>query len=99
MSAKFVYSVTAKMSKSDSDDYVKWLQDGHVAAVVQRGGALSGQVVLLEESEADRAAVQSIYVFASKEAYDGYNLSEVAAELRAEGKAAWVDTGKVQFSR
>lgn len=42
--------------------------------------------------------VESAFMFSSKESYDNY-CSGVALELRPEGVALWVDTGKVKFGR
>ena len=97
---KLMYAVTASMAKADLESYVNWLTiGGHVNEVLEHGGALNCQVVILDIADPDRAAVQSVYVFRSREEYDWYDKSSVAAGLRLDGKQKWIDTGKVQFSR
>jgi hypothetical protein len=85
---------------ADLDQYVRWLQGGHVADVMRLGGALRGCIVVLERDAAagEAQAVESVYEFPHRAALDAY-LAGPALQLRDEGKHLWMDTGKVTFSR
>lgn len=89
------YVVTATLQdKSVLDDYLHWLTHGHVDDVVKKGGALTGEVVVLNDTE-----VESLFIFPSMEVYEAY-CSGVAPVLREEGKKLFVDNGKVvKFER
>jgi hypothetical protein len=93
----FRYCVLATLKdESVLAEYIAWLSGGHCQAVVDRGGAINCTVSVLH-NEAE-CCVESAFLFPSKEAYDTY-CSGVALELRPEGVALWVDTGKVKFGR
>jgi hypothetical protein len=98
-SVRYVVRATLR-DVSDLDQYLRWLQGGHVADVVRLGGAFSGCVVVLERDAAagEAQAVESIYEFPNRAALDAY-LTGPALQLREEGKRLWMDTGKVTFSR
>ena len=90
----FRYMVTAIIANHEyANEYVAWLKGGHVQDVVNRGGALTGEVVVLDSSDG-RIHVQSLYLFPSRSSFDGYQTG-AAVELRAEGKRLFVDTNKV----
>ena len=74
-----VYSVHAAFAnEATRGRYVDWLRDGHVLAVVREGGALSGEVTVLDDG-----TVESRYIFGSRAAFDAYEAGPGVA-LRAE---------------
>lgn len=79
------YMVIATLpSAAVAEEYVAWLEDGHVDSVVD-GGAHSAMIVRLEPngpSEAPKVMTQ--YVFSTREMFDRY-VREFAPALRAEG--------------
>lgn len=87
----FVYCVTATLPVDLIDDYIAWLSDGHVQAVLD-GGAEAAWVIRLGDGR-----VESRYHFADRAAYDRYDVN-VAPALRADGIARFGDRG-VQFER
>jgi hypothetical protein len=75
-----VYTVHAEFAdEATRETYLDWLRDGHVLAVVREGGALSGEVTVL-----DSGAVESRYLFESRAAFDAYEAGPGIA-LRADG--------------
>jgi hypothetical protein len=75
-----VYCVRAEFTDAASRErYVQWLRDGHCAAVVREGGALSGEVTVCDDG-----AVESRYLFGSRADFDAYE-NGPAVELRADG--------------
>lgn len=87
----FVYSVIATLPPTLIDEYVAWLADGHVQAVID-GGAQHAWVIRLEDGR-----IESRYHFADRAAYDRYNLTTAPA-LRADGIARFGGRG-VGFER
>jgi len=96
-----VYTVHAEFAdEATRERYLDWLRDGHVLAVVREGGALSGEVTVLEAAGGSAAggsapggsalggsalgAVESRYVFGSRAAFDAYEAGPGVA-LRADG--------------
>lgn len=96
---KIRYTVIATISAPEYlNEYSEWLSGGHVQALIDEGGALSGEVVILQDSEGTR--VCSNYIFPSMETYEAYANGEVAKRLRADGVARFVETQKVaKFER
>jgi hypothetical protein len=92
----FRYIVTAFLvSQELASEYTSWLQHGHVEAVVVQGGAISAEVLVLDPTPDDaRVAVQSSYLFRSREAYEVYQAGPAVA-LREEGRRLFAETGKV----
>jgi hypothetical protein len=87
--AKVWYAVIATLPSSEiADEYVHWLEDGHVDAVI-RAGAHSAMIIRLDREPAanlpDPARqVMTQYVFATRELFDRY-VEHDAPTLRAEG--------------
>jgi len=80
---RIAYTVVATLPDEETArDYLAWLRDGHVAAVVE-GGAEEGVIVRIEDP-ATPIRVETRYVFPSREAYDRY-VAETAPALRADG--------------
>ncbi|MCE7975374.1 MAG: DUF4286 family protein [Leptolyngbya sp. PLA1] len=78
------------------EGYIAWLTGGHVRQVLD-AGALSGEVVRLDRPP-EQPAVQTRYVFATREAFERYE-REAAPRLRAEGLALFGPETGVTFSR
>jgi hypothetical protein len=74
-----VYAVRAEFDDDESRElYLSWLRDGHAMAVVRDGGALSGEVTVMDDG-----TVESRYIFDSRAAFDAYEAGPGVA-LRAE---------------
>ncbi|MFO0830081.1 MAG: DUF4286 family protein [Phycisphaerales bacterium] len=82
-----------------ADEWIAWLRDGHLADV-QRGGALSAEVVRLDRADAAATSVacEVRYRFASRDAFDRY-LRDVAPALRAEGLAKFPPERGIRYQR
>lgn len=90
----FRYVVTAILLNHElATEYASWIQGGHMQDVVNLGGAISAEMIVLDSTDG-RIHVQSSYLFPSREVYDAYQVGAAVA-LRADGKRLWVDTGKV----
>jgi Domain of unknown function (DUF4286) len=90
------YTVTATLSSpSVLEEYLDWLRNGHVQAVVA-GGAEVAEVCVVDDP--DKTQVDSSYVFPSREVMQAY-FDGPAIALREDGKLKFVDTGKVTFAR
>jgi hypothetical protein len=77
----FRYAVLTRADNdSVRDAYLRWLEDGHLAEVVE-AGALSGEILRHD----DPLLVESVYWFASREAFADYERDH-APRLRAEGR-------------
>lgn len=83
--ARILYAVTATLpDKRVRDEYVAWLEDGHVDLVI-KGGAHSALIVKLEPQEgAGPFRVETQYVFATRELFDRY-VERHAPALREDG--------------
>lgn len=90
--AKVWYSVLATLpSPAVAEEYVHWLEDGHIDAVCA-AGAHSAMIVRLESGTADSLSavapaarqVMTQYVFSTRELFDRY-VQHHAPALRAEG--------------
>jgi hypothetical protein len=97
--SKIRYTVIATIATSEYvEEYKSWLSEGHIQALIDEGGALSGEIVVLEEPEGTR--ICSSYIFPSMTTFEAYSTGEVAKRLRADGIARFVDTQKVvKFER
>lgn len=96
--SRIAYTVTATLpDRETADEYIAWLEDGHVDAVIERG-AHSGMIVELEPREDGRVEVETRYVFSTRELFDRYE-REHAPELRAEGLERFGPERGITFSR
>lgn len=81
---QIAYTVIAETdSKATADRFVDWLVKGHIADVV-KAGALSGQLVSMEQDSPNQHRLEVRYVFGSRGEFDAYE-SGPAVALRAEG--------------
>jgi hypothetical protein len=93
--AQVAYTVVATLpSEGVAREYVEWLLDGHVAAVVA-AGAVSGVVVRSEEPPLE---VETRYVFPGRAAFERY-VKEFAPGLRAEGARRFPVEVGIRFER
>jgi hypothetical protein len=97
--AKVAYMVVATLPNAAMvDEYIAWLQDGHIQAVV-KGGATMGEVIRLDVEQAGGSArVMSRYEFPSRGEFDRY-VKEKAPGLRAEGLAKFGSDRGVTYQR
>ncbi len=79
------YTVSAAFpDEALREEYIAWLEDGHVDAVIA-GGAHSAAIVRLDrERPSEPIAVEVRYVFSTREVLEKY-VEEFAPGLRAEG--------------
>ncbi|MCH7568924.1 MAG: DUF4286 family protein [Nanoarchaeota archaeon] len=96
---KIFYAVTAKFSDEGiAQEYIGWLESGHVKAV-KRAGAISGDIVVIDRNESDDAIrVETLYVFGSRAEFKSYDKGPEARKLRADGMQRFGDRG-VTFER
>ena len=96
---KIAYMVVATLPSAEkAEEYVAWLKDGHVQAVVE-GGATVGEVIRLDDEPVGAPPrVVSRYEFASRGEFDRY-VAEVAPRLRAEGLARFGPDRRVGYQR
>ncbi len=89
------YTVTATFPSGDlADEWLRWLRDGHVGAVLA-GGATSAEIVVLG-TPAHTYEVR--YHFPSREVFETYE-REHAPHLRAEGLARFPVEKGIQYRR
>ncbi len=98
MSTKIRYTVMATIANKDVvPEYIQWLQNGHVQALVD-AGALSAEISQVDTAEGDDFKVESTFIFPSREVLQSY-MDGPALALREDGKTRWIDTAKVAFAR
>ena len=92
------YTVTASLpDKHTRDDYIAWLEDGHLDAVI-KGGAHSASIIKLDrDADSDPFRVETRYIFATRARFDDYT-SHHAPKLREEGVRLFIPR-RVIFSR
>lgn len=97
------YAVTATLpSPAIADEYVRWLEDGHLDQVLE-GGAHSAMIVRLErtagdELPAEARQVLTQYIFSTRELFDRY-VQHHAPALRADGLKRFGPDRGVKFER
>jgi hypothetical protein len=108
-----VYIVRAEFADAATRErYFDWLREGHALAVVREGGALSGEVTVLEGGSAlggsalggsalggsALGVVESRYMFESREAFEAYEAGPGVA-LRADGARLFPPDSGVRTTR
>jgi hypothetical protein len=89
------YRVSATFPNSDvADEWLHWLREGHVAAVLA-GGATSAEIVALDTPA---HAYEVRYRFPSRETFEKYE-REHAPRLRAEGLRRFPVEKGIQYRR
>jgi hypothetical protein len=98
------YTVIATLpNDAIARNYIAWLEDGHIDAVI-KGGAHSASIVRLDPDDAaNRGApgevrVEVRYIFATRQLFDRY-IAEFAPALRAEGQKLFGPSTGVRFAR
>lgn len=105
MSTRLCYAVIATLPNSQlADEYVAWLEDGHVDAVV-KGGAHSAMIVRLHAAHPTPGVaapverrVMTQYIFTTREVFDQY-VTRHAPALRADGLKRFGPERGVSFER
>ena len=90
------YNVFAKMNKTHMDEYLHWLNSGHMHDVLRQGNATDATIVLHDSDDSavgPEITIEVSYTFPTRGHLDAY-LSGPALVLRLEGKALWMDTNK-----
>ncbi len=96
--SRICYMVIATLpSAAVADEYVSWLEDGHVDQVV-KGGAHSAMIVRLDPDTAGKPRVMTQYVFSTREVFDHY-VARHAPALRAEGLKRFPPERDVRMER
>lgn len=93
------YTVIASFEDEPTrDEFVAWLEDGHVDAVIA-GGAHSAAIVRLDrDGPTDPILVEVRYLFSTRELLDRY-LRQSAPALRADGLKRFPPERAVTFRR
>lgn len=96
---RIAYTVIAMLpDEPTTRDYIAWLEDGHVDAVIEHG-AHSAMIVRLEpESGSEGRQVETRYVFSTRELFDRY-VRDHAPALRADGLKRFGPERGVRFAR
>lgn len=91
------YSVIATLpDQATADEYVSWLEDGHIAAVIA-GGAHSGVIVRITDPSVP-IQIETRYTFTTRQAFDRYTQS-FAPSLRANGLRRFSPDRGITFQR
>jgi hypothetical protein len=77
-------------------EFIAWLKDGHIAAVI-RGGATSGEIVRVTDPGSP-PQVEVRYAFPTRETFERY-VSTTAPALREEGLKRFPSSRGVTFQR
>lgn len=92
------YTVHAEFDSLEvAGEWVRWLQDGHLAEVL-RGGATQATLVRLEPTDGHQLRFEARYRFPSMQAFQRYE-QQFAPQLRAEGLAKFPATRGVRMTR
>lgn len=92
------YTVTASIPDEPTRrDYIAWLSDGHLDAVLSHGAHSASIIKLDRENPDDPFRVETRYIFATRALFDSYTAHH-APKLREEGVRLFVPRG-VKFSR
>lgn len=84
-----IYNVTSKVAFEIEKEWVKWMQEEHLAEVVATGCFTHAQLLRLLESYDDEGATYTAQYFAtSKELQEKY-IAQFAASLREKAFAKW----------
>jgi len=94
-----VYTVHAEFADAAvRERYLNWLRDGHALAVVREGGAISGEVTVIDSGGSGLGAIESRYLFESRAAFDAYEAGPGVA-LRADGARLFPPDSGVRTTR
>lgn len=92
------YTVTAEFESLEvANEYVQWLQHGHLAEVLA-GGATEARLLRLEPTTERQLAFEVRYLFPSMNDFTRYE-REFAPRLRADGAARFPPSRGVKLGR
>lgn len=92
------YTVTAIIPDEHTRrDYIAWLSDGHLDAVLSHGAHSAMIIKLDRDANTDPFKVETRYIFSTRARFDDYTTHH-APKLREEGVRLFVPRG-VKFSR
>lgn len=95
---KYAYVVRCELKTAEAlDAYLAWLRDPHVADV-RAAGAEAAEIVVFDRVEGQLWALETRYVFASREAFERYE-REGAPKLRQEGLEVAAKLGGIAIAR
>lgn len=85
----YIYNVTIQLSWSIHDDWVIWMKEKHIPAVMQTGCFTDFRFVrVLEVDETEGPTYATQYFAATKQEYDQY-IDQFAGELRKDALDEW----------
>jgi len=94
---RICYMVVATLPDAATErEYIAWLEDGHVDAVIGHG-AHSAMIVQLEPA-GGRPRVMTQYIFPTRELFDRY-VAQFAPALRADGLKRFPPERGIAFER
>lgn len=94
---RIVHTVAATLpDRRSADDYVRWLEGGHIGAVLELG-AHSALVVRITDPAAP-IRIESRYIFSTRTLFDRY-IERHAVALRADGLKRFPPESGVTFAR
>ena len=87
----YIYNVTTQVSHSIHTDWLAWMKQVHIPAVMASGCFSNYQMVRLLEIDEEHGATYAVqYYAATKSDYERY-ISEFAPSLRADTAVQWGD--------
>ncbi len=93
------YTVIATLpDERTREEYLTWLEDGHVDAVIAAGAHSAAIIRLDRGTPRDPIVVEVRYIFSTREVLDKY-LKDSAPALRAEGLKRFPPERGVSFRR
>ena len=84
-----IYNVTSKVAWEIEAEWVKWMQEEHLAEVVATGCFTNAQLLRLLESDDDEGATYTAQYFASTKELQEKYIAEFASSLREKAFAKW----------
>lgn len=85
----YIYNVTIQLTWAIHDDWVIWMKEKHIPAVMQTGCFTDFRFVrVLEMDETEGPTYATQYFAATKQDYDQY-INQFASELRKDALDKW----------
>ena len=93
------YTVHATFpDQATMDEWVAWLEDGHVDQVIAHGAHAATIVKFDREKPTDPLRAEVRYIFSTRENYDKY-IREFASAMRADGLKRFSPERRIVFQR
>jgi len=84
-----IYNVTSKVSHGIHKEWLKWMQEEHIPAVLATGCFFKATVLRLKEVDDDEGPTYAVQYHATRESdYERY-ISNFSATLRQQGLDKW----------